>query len=81
MEDVANVDLDIDALVDVRLPELEIRIPGKGVEVVARPGDEVVEREDPRATRKQGFAQVRADEAGAARNHRAFASRGRYPDR
>ncbi len=81
MQDVTDIASDEDAMVDVRVPELEIRIALERLEVLRRTRDEVVEREHAHAALEKSFAQVRADEAGAARDDRARLIRGQRRDR
>src|SRR5438132_6490563 len=66
MQDVTNVAADEDAVIDVRLAKLEVRIVLEMPQVLRRAGDEVVEGKHPRVTSKQRLAQVRADEARSA---------------
>jgi len=58
VQHVAHVALDLDELVDVRLPELEIRVALEVLQVRWRAGDEVVEREDAVAVLEQRLAEV-----------------------
>ena len=64
MEDVAQIAFDIDELVDVRLPELEVGLVLEHFEVARGAGDEVVQGEDAHALVEERLAQVRANEAG-----------------
>ena len=86
MQDVPYVCTEEDAVVDVGLPKLEVRIVFEGAQVLARSRYEVVEREHAHASREQGLAEVRADEAGAARHDGSWfaavgLTRGRCLDR
>ena len=76
VQDVTNVAADEDAVIDVCLAKLEVRIALEMPQVLRRAGDEVVEGKHPRVTSEQRLAQVRADEARSSRNDRPRFIRG-----
>ena len=55
---VAHVSTDEDAVVDVHLAKLEVRVRPERLQVVRRPGDEVVDRKHPAAAVEQSLAEV-----------------------
>ncbi len=65
-EVVDLIDLEEDRLGDVVADDLEVGMGDEGVEVFAAAGEEVVEAEDLVVFVQEAFAEVGADEAGAA---------------
>jgi hypothetical protein len=84
MQDIPHVAVYVDPLVDVAAPELEARPVLQDLQVLRRPGDEVVEREYAGPTLEQRLTEVGPDEAGPSRDDRARRAgrviRGRYLD-
>src|SRR5258708_12802788 len=71
MQDIADVAAQEDPVVDVGLPKLKVGIALERSQVLARAGDEVVQRDHPHAAPEKRVAQVRADETGPARDYGA----------
>src|SRR5438105_910723 len=73
---VAHVPADEDAVVDVHLAKLEVRVRLQWAQVFRRARDEVVEGKYPAAAVEQRRAEMRTDESGPAGDYRSGFIRG-----
>src|SRR5271154_6537621 len=73
MEDVAYLSRDVHRIAHVQFHKLKLRVSFKMREVLLRPGDQIIERQNFPTLFEQPVAKMRSKKTRSSRNHRAHA--------